>query len=93
MASVTSKLPSQVRVKDCPACLHHPQVFRATDGANDKWCIVCPECGFSLVGARVEGLGLDCQNIIPVAKPGDDLQAMIQKWNAMEAPPGVQGAA
>lgn len=81
MAQYTRPSPETVRLKDCPHCMASPQIFRAEYQDGDKWVIACPDCGYQFVGQRVEGLGLDSRNLVPVTKPGDTFDEMVERWN------------
>lgn len=74
-------MTSEVLLKDCPACHHPPQMYRARHNDEDKWVIACPECGYNLVGRRVEGFALDGTDIVEVLKEGDDCDRLIDRWN------------
>jgi len=81
MASITRPAPENVALRTCPVCMAPPQVFRGTDHKGDLWCIVCPDCGFQIIGKRVEGLALAGRDLVEVTKPGDDFYEMVEMWN------------
>lgn len=57
-------------------------MLRAEIDGNDKWFIVCPQCGFQLVGRRVEGLAIDGYAVVEVTKHGDDYDMLVELWNS-----------
>jgi hypothetical protein len=60
-------------------------MFRAEVEGLPVWAIVCPECGYQLVGKRVEGLTLAGMDIIETLKTGDDSAELVTLWNNLEA--------
>jgi hypothetical protein len=83
MAHITRKSPETAILRACPVCMASPQLFRAELHGADKWVIACPDCGYQMVGRRVEGLALAAQDLVAVTKPGDDFDEMVERWNAV----------
>jgi len=81
MATATRKTPEAVYLKDCVICLAEPRIFKAELNNQEKWAIVCPDCGFQMIGRRVKGLAMEGLDVIEVTKVGDDFDEIVSLWN------------